>query len=60
MSMSKAGEINTGEEIEWDKIYEAMYIMGMKATRWFNRGRVGRTPKYKKKRNPKRKMNMKP
>ena len=30
MGMSKVGEINTGE-IEGDKIYEALYIMGMKA-----------------------------
>ena len=29
--MSKVGEINTGEKLEGDKVYEAMYIMGRKA-----------------------------
>ena len=29
--MNKVGEINTGEKLEGDKVYEAMYIMGIKA-----------------------------
>ena len=29
--MSKVEEINTVEKVERDKIYEVMYIMGMKA-----------------------------
>ena len=40
---SRWEEINTVEKIEGDKVYEVMYIMGMKPQGNYNRGPVGRT-----------------
>ena len=59
-SVSKEEEISTIEREEGEKMYKAKYIRAWKPQDDYNRGHVGRTPKYKKKRNPKRKMNMKP
>ena len=59
-SVSKEEEINTIEEEEAEKMYKAKYTTAWKPQGDYNRDRVGRTPKYKNKRNPKRKMNIKP